>query len=237
MKYQKLSLIPTKNLDNLASFGRVITFPIQLVGIGMFRLMKITDGWNMFPLEVKYKCIKCGHIINFTYNMLHDGILIKSGHYKYNKELYGIKNIYSDFGEIKETFYHYSKPYFHKIFTGEGFFVEDMYKHYENEDESEITQKIFEDEMNLLKEDYYNEKIKLINIYLEKFDNYKKINFSIGLYCKENKDYIDELNKKIDYCLGGVSEKKFQNELEDKLKNFKFNQKLKHLNIYLIGKS
>ena len=91
--------------------------------------------------------------------------------------------------------------------------------------------------MNLLKEDYYNEKIKLINIYLEKFDNYKKINFSIGLYCKENKDYIDELNKKIDYCLGGVSEKKFQNELEDKLKNFKFNQNLKHLNIYLIGKS
>jgi hypothetical protein len=109
--------------------------------------------------------------------MLHDGILIKSGHYKYNKELYGIKNIYSDFEEIKETFYHYSKPYFHKTFTGEGFFVEDMYKHYENEDESEITQKIFEDEMNLLKEDYYNEKIKLINIYLEKFDNYKKKKF------------------------------------------------------------
>lgn len=57
------------------------------------------------------------------------------------------------------------------------------------------------------------------------------------LRCKENKDYIDELNKKIDYCLKKISEEKFQKELEDKLKNFKFNQNLKHLNIYLIGKS
>ena len=158
MKYQKLSLIPTKNLDNLASVGRVITVPFQLIGFALFRSMRITDGFNMFPLEVQYKCIKCGHIINFTYNMSHDGILIKSGHYENNKELYGIKNIYSDFEEIKENFYHYSKPYFHKFFTGEGFFVEDMYKHYDNGNETEITKKILEDEMNLLKEDYSNEK-------------------------------------------------------------------------------
>ena len=50
MKYQKLSLIPTKNLDNLASFGRVVTFPFQLISIGICRYNRINDGFNLFPL-------------------------------------------------------------------------------------------------------------------------------------------------------------------------------------------
>ena len=158
MKYQKLSLIPTQNLDTLASIGRVVSFPIQPIYFFANKYMRLTDGFNCFPLEVQYKCIKCGHEINFTYNMYHDKIVIFSGHFENNKELYGVKNIYSNFDDILKDFYKYSKPYFHKILCGEGYFVEDMYKSYKDQNPMEIKKKLLENEMELLKEDYKEEK-------------------------------------------------------------------------------
>ena len=90
--------------------------------------------------------------------MYHDKIVIFSGHFENNKELYGVKNIYSNFDDILKDFYKYSKPYFHKILCGEGYFVEDMYKSYKDQNPMEIKKKLLENEMELLKEDYKEEK-------------------------------------------------------------------------------
>ncbi len=214
MKYQKLSLIPTQNLDTLASIGRVVTFPIQPIYYFGNKYMRLTDGFNCFPLEVQYKCIKCGHIINFTYNMYHCKIVIKSGHFQNNKEIYGVKNIYSNFDDILNDFYEYSKPYFHKIFCGEGYFVEDMYKSYEDKNQMEISEKLFEDEMKLLKEDYEEEKKKLIHQYLQKFKDYKKDKFASEV---KNKDYFKESKEKIDENLRNPTDETLKNDLQIKI--------------------
>ena len=105
-----------------------------------------------------------------------------------------------------------------------------MYKSYKDLGKEKVFQKIKEDEEKEVLKEYEEQKKKLlVNFVKKKVENNKSIDKDFQQVKEKISDYLG-LKKNF---LNG----KFKEELLDIISNYQFVQKLKHVNIYLMGKT